>query len=442
MSQTMAGAGGRCLGGTTLLLVVLLGATGCQAGGGPLARWFGRDGSPAGGGRGADPVSDNLLSRWVDQPPPTAPTLTDGGLELGEGGWAPRVRSEADAAVAAEFEAAEALFHRGDLDAAETAFARIVRKERSPLPRLFADVRLGGPEAGRSPWGMKALYYLGEIKFQQGDYVGAHDRFEELMKDYPGNNYLEQVVDREYRIGQIWLAHLSGGEDAALPWHARFRGGLPFVDTGGHAVAALEHVRLNDYKGPLADDAVMAVADHYYRKGDFESAAYHYDQLINDYPKSDLLQRAMLASIDSKMKGYIGPEYDGTGLAQATDTAHRTMELFPERQVSTDANEDLHRTLDLVADQEAERAFSVGSYYRRAGRVISAEYYFGMIVSKWPRSDWADKARGQLVELAKLPREQSRPSTIMARPGGGDPYNQGVSPGSAGAVGPLGPIGQ
>jgi TolA-binding protein len=292
---------------------------------------------------------------------------------------------------------------------------------------------------------MKSLYYLGEIKYQQGDFVGAHQKFEELAKEYPGTTYMDKVVQREYEIAQTWLDHNSGADpERVLPWNARFWGGLPVFDTGGHAVAALEQVRLNDPKGPLADDALMTIAEHHYKKGDYEMAAEYFDQMTEDpeLAKSPLLHKALLGGIDSKIKGYIGPEYDMTGLEEAREASLRAMQLFPERQTSTEeGGPDLHKTLDLINDQEAERAYSVGSYYRRAGRVTSAEFYFGKIVHKWPQSPWAEMARDQLTELAKMPRKESKPSTIMVRPGA-DPYGSGSAMSGAGAgAGGMGGLG-
>ena len=90
------------------------------------------------------------------------------------------------------------------------------------------------------------------------------------------------------------------------------------------------------------------------------------------------------------------------------------MTAFPDRQASY---EKLYHTLDLINDQEAERTFKVGDYYKRIGKVTSAEYYFGKIPQRWPNSPWAVKAKTELAQLAKLPRKPSLPSKIMAQPG-------------------------
>ena len=90
----------------------------------------------------------------------------------------------------------------------------------------------------------------------------------------------------------------------------------------------------------------------------------------------------------------------------------QTMSTFPDRQASY---EKLYHTLDVINDQEAERTFKVGEYYKRTGKVASAEFYFGKIPQRWPGSPWAVKAKTELAQLAKMPRKPSVPSKIMSR---------------------------
>ena len=108
------------------------------------------------------------------------------------------------------------------------------------------------------------------------------------------------------------------------------------------------------------------------------------------------------------------------------------MTSFPDRQASY---EKLYHTLDVINDQEAERCFMVGAYYKRVGKVPSAEYYFGKLPQRWPNSPWAVKAKTELAQLAKMPRKPSVPSKIMTTPGALDPYY------SAGPMGGMGGMG-
>jgi outer membrane protein assembly factor BamD (BamD/ComL family) len=393
--------------GGWLCALAMLALAGCQTDGtGVLSRWYmAHDQSIAKGSTRADEGDDrNLMARWLSpkKPAPSDPNAPP-ALVLGPGGWnvtkvAPN--PEADA----EFRAAETLFQQGQLSEAETAFAKIAKKRKN------------------SPWGEKAQYYLAETQFQRGNYVAAHDSYEKLVTTYPGTKYLEKLVARENEIAQKWLAIYDpkAKPDQRMAWYDRFTGQRPVLDTNGHALAVLEHVRHHDPTGPLADSAVLRIADYHYAQGDYESAALYYDQLITDHPKSQLVQRAQLASIDSKIKGYLGPDYDGSGLEQARESVKQTMATFPERAASTD--QDLYHTLDLISEEQAARAYKRGDYYKRTGHVSSAEYYFAMVPQKWPNSPWAAKAKTQLAQLAKLPRTESKPSKIMTPPGGYDPF--------------------
>ena len=150
-------------------------------------------------------------------------------------------------------------------------------------------------------------------------------------------------------------------------------------------------------RGPLSDDAVLQIADYHMNSGDYESAAIYYDQLVADHTKSPFLEKAQLAAIDARIKGYMGPDYDGAGLEKARELIRQTMTAFPDRPAG---DEKLYHTLDLINDQEAERTYKVGDYYKRVGKVTSAEYYFGKIPQRWPNSPWAVKAK---TELARLP---------------------------------------
>ena len=395
---------------------VLLATTGCQS------TWnacrMGTDSSLSKGPTKEELGDDrNLMARWltpkVGGPGPKAAGEARSPLVLGSDGWRP-MQVPSNPKADAEFEAAESLYQQGKLVEAEAAFKKLAKDRKG------------------TPWGEKGQFYLAETLFQRGKYVAAHDNYETLISEYPGTLYRGKLVDREFAIAEIWLAQddPKAKAEQKLPWTARFEGRTPLIDTNGHALRALEHVRQHDPDGPLSDDAVMRIAHEHMKAGAYELAAMHYDQLTTDHPKSPFLQEAQLSSIDAQIKNYIGPEYDASGLDKARELIKQTMATFPDRPEN---NEKLYHTLDLINDQYAERAYITGDYYRRTGKVASAEYYFGMIRHKWPKSEWAAKAKTDLAALAKMPRKESLPSKIMTAPGSVDPFSSG-----AGANGALG----
>jgi outer membrane protein assembly factor BamD (BamD/ComL family) len=427
------------------LALAVLAAAGCQSGTGPLARWrMVRDGSLAPGPT-KDELGDDrsMMARWLSPAKPNseASSKTDNAMVGNSNGWAPmkpKPNPEADA----EFQAALRLYQQGQLAEAEPAFRAIAKKRKE------------------TPWGEKAQYYLAETRYQRGNYVGAHDAYEELFKTYPGTRHLEKAVAREWAIANDWLAAAQAEPEAkdkdkdkdkekdkadpkakakadakpdpaaTLPWNARLTGRLPLVDVNGHAESVLEHVRHHDPTGPLADDAVMRIADLYYSRANYREASEYYDQLIQQHPKSPFLQRAQLASIDSKIKDYDGPDYDGAGLEQARELVKQSLTTFPDRQAST--ADYLYHTLDLINDEQARRCYEEGEFYRRTKKATSAEYCFAEIVTRWPKSTWAKKAKEQLAQVAKMPRSQTLPSKIMTTPGSPDPSANGFGSNTSG----------
>jgi len=446
-------------------LLVVAGLGGCQGLGVPLAQWRSAYDSGLAKSLTKDELaksdtrklhdSNTLLQRWL-RPRGVAATKIDGdpddpskdevvwslgkgwnpfgksggkddgpkddpsSLVLGSNGWRPMIEPEENPEAQKELDDALELYQRGDLAKAESALAKIARNRKE------------------TPWGEKAQFYLAETQYQRKKYINAHESFEKLVADYPGTQYLDKLVSREYALAQLWLSQDDPDlkPEDKLPWYSRFTGGQPMIDAKGQGLKALEHVRHHNPTGPLADDAVMQIADYHMATTDYETAAIYYDQLISDHPKSPFLQKAQLAAIDARMKGYLGPEYDGEGLEQARDLVRRTMSTFPDQP---GAYEGLYHTLDLINDQDAERTYKVGAWYKKIGKVPSAEFYLGKIPQRWPNSPWAVKAKADLAELAKMPRKQSVPSKMLMQPGANDPYySAGPAAGGMGGMGGMG----
>jgi hypothetical protein len=167
---------------------------------------------------------------------------------------------------------------------------------------------------------------------------------------------------------------------------------------------------------------------------DFESASIYLEQFMADHHKSPMLRDAQLAAIDARIKGYRGPEFDAAGLEKARSIIRKTMDDPTLQQTSS---EKLYHTLDVINEAEAEKRYKEGAYYKKIGKVASAEYYLGLLPRRWPNSPWSVKAKADLAELAKLPRTPSKPSRIIIPPGSSDPFGGG----SGGGMGGMGGMG-
>jgi TolA-binding protein len=378
--------------------------------------------------RPEDSNPSRFLNRFLNpsKTPHTSASKETKSLELAGKTWSP-VKIAPNPKADAELEAATRLYRQGKHDDAQPLLAKIAKNYKG------------------EPWGERAQFLLAESYYETGHYVWANDAYTVLLKDYEASPYTPKVVNREYDIAQKWFAYNDpkAKDKPKFTFMDRFRGRLPIIDEQGFAIKTLEHIRDQDPDGPLSDDALMKMADYYYSVGNYEDAARYYDQIPTDHAKSEHLHRAYMASIDSKLKMYIGPEYDGRPLTAALETIEQTRTVFPER---LEDNEKLFHLRDVISDQNAEREYQVGLYYKKTNHITSAEYYFSLVNAKWPKTEWAKKSKDELALLAKLPRKESLPSKIMTQPGSGDPFGSTSGPsnpmmGGGGAGGGMGGAG-
>ncbi len=243
-----------------------------------------------------------------------------------------------------------------------------------------------------------ALFKKGECYFFLDKYSKASDTYAALMKKYENCRYLDIISNRHYAIGQYWeqLAQRHSG------WVPNLADGRrPMFDMTGNALSCYKSVWLNDPRGPLADDAVLAEANNYFRRERFYEASKQYDMLRKEYPQSEHQLKAHLLGLQSHVQSYEGPQYDGSPLAQAEELADQTMTQFPgqlgdERQRVVEAKNWTHV-------QKAQRDWEAAEYYFRTKYYRAARYYYDLVIRDYPDTPYADMSRQRMEETQDFP---------------------------------------
>ncbi|MEK6257972.1 MAG: outer membrane protein assembly factor BamD [Planctomycetota bacterium] len=265
-----------------------------------------------------------------------------------------------------------------------------------------------------------ALFMQAEAAYQQDHYAKAHDVYAVLLKEYPSTRHLDVVSERLFKIGRIWLdfpevAKLgevqqvnyddpkrklpaeeptkSSGKPVYIP---NFTDKAePLFDTAGNGVAALQAIWMNDPTGPLADDAMMLVASHHARKGNFVESDRFFQMLRETFPNSPHLQEAFLLGSHVKLMSYQGAEYEGKTLREAKLLKESTLRLYPDI-----ADKDrLKRELNQIDVAEAARDWEQVELWLRKGNKRAAAVCAHTLIDRFPKSSYAQKAREQLEAL-------------------------------------------
>jgi len=274
--------------------------------------------------------------------------------------------------------------------------------EQKSYEEAVGKFKTAAKRAPDSPLEEDALFMLGESHFFSDRYPKANAAYEQLLTKYAYTSHLDKVVTRLFAIGRYW-EQLDAAKSA---WQVPVNvadSTRPTFDAWGNALKAYKNVRMHDPTGPLADDSIMATANAYFLKHRYEEAAYHYDLLRKEYPKSEYQVEAHLLGMKSKEKMYQGPMYDGRPLEEAGKIADQTLRQFRGQ---------LNGQGDLVVEaknrylqQQADRDWAIAQYYDKRKYYGAARFYYQAIIRDFPRTAAAQKAQARLAEIKDLPAE-------------------------------------
>jgi len=244
----------------------------------------------------------------------------------------------------------------------------------------------------------EAMWQLAECWFFTDQYPKAEDAYDEIVKKYANTRYLDRIAQRQFVIAQYWIALDERHGYWTIAPNA-FDRSRPIFDTRGRALKAFDHVRINDPRGPLADDSIVAQANAHFLERQWIDADYFYTLLRSEYPDSSFLLQAHLLGLQAKLRAYQGAGYEGGVLDEAEVLADQTLVQFPDQL----GREDQDRVLGVRAEihaQQALRHWNRAEFYAKGKHYTSARIYYALIARDRPQTLLAAKARERLGEIA------------------------------------------
>ncbi len=266
--------------------------------------------------------------------------------------------------------------------------------------------------AGRWPesaLAQDALFALGESLFFAERYPKANNAYEDLLRKYPNSRHLDKAITRQFAIARYWEQYADYDPDwVTTPNVTNDR--LPLFDTLGRAIKVYENIRLNDPTGPLADDAIMATANSYFRRGRYNDADYQYALLIKEYPRSDHQFIAHQLGVQCNLRRYQGPDYDVTPLEKAELLSKQQRQQFGG-ELSEEERAKLAEIEAQIVREMANREYLMAKHFDKIEEYGSAKFYYGQVLKEYPTTPYGDLARTRLQELGGLP---DRPEPKLA----------------------------
>ena len=186
---------------------------------------------------------------------------------------------------------------------------------------------------------------------------------------------------------------------------------------------------------PFGRRALLRVADTYFAQGDavnLVEAQYKYRDFINRYPGSDRADYAMLQIAMISYKQMEKPDRDQQKTREAVDKFQDMIRAFPKSPLRPEADRRLQDVLDRLASHEhivarfyikrhsylaavqrlngmieqypnyRDRAgvfYDLGTALSGLGRKAEARLYYERVISEFPKSEYADKAKRRLDSM-------------------------------------------
>jgi outer membrane protein assembly factor BamD len=195
------------------------------------------------------------------------------------------------------------------------------------------------------------------------------------------------------------------------------------------------HVYENFPNDPLGRRSLLKMADTYYQQGDavnLVEAQYKYRDFINRYPGSESADYAMLQIAMVSFKQMEKPDRDQQKTKEAVEKFNDMLRTYPRSALKADAETHLNLAMDRLAKHEhivakfyikrksyvsavqrlnflvdtypnySDRAgvfYDLGNSLAALGRNGEARLYFERVVSEFPKSNYAGRAKARLGDV-------------------------------------------
>jgi len=232
----------------------------------------------------------------------------------------------------------------------------------------------------------EAQYYAGRSYEELGKYWFAYENYQKMVDNYPYTKRLDEVVEREYNIGNIFQT-MESPKLMALELSLSLE----------RSVTIYQKVVENMPFGKYADKALYKMAESYRRILKYNEAMDAYEKLINDYPDSELVQEAKYQLAYTIYEASRDPEYDQEHTDEALKKFEKIMTTTPIPAIAAEADKALYH----LKNKKAESLLKVAEFYEKRGKHTSALYYCQDIVDEYPGTEAAEIA-GLKIEYLQM----------------------------------------
>ena len=221
-------------------------------------------------------------------------------------------------------------------------------------------------------------FLAADLFFCKHKYTKAMRAYDKFFEDYPQSYLYDAAVERQYQMG---VAYLNGEKKRVL--------GVFTMKGYASGEKIMESVSDREGDSPTAINAAKEIAVSYEKRDEYKDAYMQWSYISSRWPYGDVGKESLLSMGRCKHADYKGPKYDNSNLVSAKSYYERFIILYPEDAGNYKISEKASR----ITEQLSYKEFTIAQYYHRTGYRQSADFYYAMILEKWPDSTAAEMVR-------------------------------------------------
>lgn len=255
---------------------------------------------------------------------------------------------------------------------------RALAEDRPADARQAVDAYIEANERSTNLLLADALLIRADALTAEGDEYEALYDYELIARRFPATPAFVRSVEREMNIG---IRYVNGMKRKLF--------GVRCLGASDIGEELLIRVQERIPGSQLAERAGIELADFYYRDHELGLAVEAYDLFIENYPKSQYVERAMQRRIYATIARFKGPRYDGSSLIDAKILTRNYANKYPAGAEKAGLDEGLTTRLDESA---GEAMLENAEWYLKRGDEVSARLVMRRLVRDHPKTAAAQKA--------------------------------------------------
>ena len=259
-----------------------------------------------------------------------------------------------------------------------------------------------------------SLFQQGVTAYETGDYSGALKLFRKMQEDFPRSARAvrgwEYIALCENKLGdpyaafeayqEIWDNHKEFTKMSVITRN-QMRIGNHYMEYKRYSVAEkiFSKILENSPYGEASPAAQYSLGMAQYNLKKYGPARESFEAVCQNFPTSQLVDDSafMLGIVDSAAA--VAADYDQTSTDRAIASFRNYIREFPTAEHVGDAQAHIR----ALRDRKAQSLYDQAYYYDYSGHAKSAIMHYELLVSEYPDTDCADKAKLRLAALKGEP---------------------------------------